>query len=295
MTSLLLSLSLAHAATLQVGPTQTYLTVQDAVNAASSGDEIAIDPGVYEGAVVSGLDLTFRPAGGFGSATLIPTPTGPVLEVSSGTVVIEDLILDGQGTDRALDALFATVSMTGSELINGDAPSGDGGLILSDYTQLTLTDTTLTAGAWVDYGGAIYADHGSITLVGNTVIEDGVAVERGGGIYGDSTDITLTGPVLIQNNTTQDDGGGIYQFSGGDLIIDGATFLNNYADYDGAALKNGGDLAELYLEDKDSLGLSLDDGRLERATQGNDRGGAAGRQRGPPGHRCLPGTRHRSG
>lgn len=40
-----------------------------------------------------------------------------------------------------------------------------------------------------------------------------------------------------------------------------------------AALKNGGDLAELYLEDKDSLGLSLDDGRLERATQGNDRGG----------------------
>ena len=41
----------------------------------------------------------------------------------------------------------------------------------------------------------------------------------------------------------------------------------------GAALKNGGDLAEVYLEDKDTLSLTLDDGRLERATQGNDRGG----------------------
>lgn len=39
-----------------------------------------------------------------------------------------------------------------------------------------------------------------------------------------------------------------------------------------AALKNGGDLAEIYVEDVDSLSLKLDDGRLEEAVQGNDRG-----------------------
>lgn len=38
------------------------------------------------------------------------------------------------------------------------------------------------------------------------------------------------------------------------------------------ALKNGGDLAELYLENNDALSLSLDDGRLEQAVQGNDIG-----------------------
>jgi TldD protein len=38
------------------------------------------------------------------------------------------------------------------------------------------------------------------------------------------------------------------------------------------ALKNGGDLAEVYLEDKDSLSLTLDDGRLEQAVQGSDVG-----------------------
>lgn len=39
------------------------------------------------------------------------------------------------------------------------------------------------------------------------------------------------------------------------------------------ALRNGGDLAEVYLENSHVLNLGLDDGRLERATQGNDIGG----------------------
>jgi TldD protein len=40
-----------------------------------------------------------------------------------------------------------------------------------------------------------------------------------------------------------------------------------------AALQNGGDLAEVYLENVETLNLNLDDGRLEKATQGNDIGG----------------------
>ncbi|MEZ4869732.1 MAG: TldD/PmbA family protein [Caldilineaceae bacterium] len=40
-----------------------------------------------------------------------------------------------------------------------------------------------------------------------------------------------------------------------------------------AALRNGGDLAELYLENTENLRLALDDQRLEGATQGNEVGG----------------------
>jgi TldD protein len=40
-----------------------------------------------------------------------------------------------------------------------------------------------------------------------------------------------------------------------------------------AALRNGGDLAELYLENVENLRLALDDQRLEGATQGNEIGG----------------------
>jgi TldD protein len=40
-----------------------------------------------------------------------------------------------------------------------------------------------------------------------------------------------------------------------------------------AALANGGDLTELYIEDRESLNLALDDGKLETAVRGQDRGG----------------------
>lgn len=40
-----------------------------------------------------------------------------------------------------------------------------------------------------------------------------------------------------------------------------------------AGLAKGADLAEVYLENKESLSLTLDEGRLEKATQGNDIGG----------------------
>ena len=40
-----------------------------------------------------------------------------------------------------------------------------------------------------------------------------------------------------------------------------------------AALRNGGDLAELYLENTEQLQLGLDDQKLENAQQGSDVGG----------------------
>jgi TldD protein len=40
-----------------------------------------------------------------------------------------------------------------------------------------------------------------------------------------------------------------------------------------AALRNGGDLAEVYVEDTESLRLVLDDQRMDQAVRGNDRGG----------------------
>lgn len=39
------------------------------------------------------------------------------------------------------------------------------------------------------------------------------------------------------------------------------------------ALRNGGDLAEVYLEDRKTLNMSLDESRIERATRGDDTGG----------------------
>ncbi len=40
----------------------------------------------------------------------------------------------------------------------------------------------------------------------------------------------------------------------------------------GESLKNGGDLAEIYIEDRQSITLSLEDSRVEKAVRGTDRG-----------------------
>ena len=40
--------SIVHAATLQVGPSRPYQQIQDAIDAAASGDRIEVDPGQYE-------------------------------------------------------------------------------------------------------------------------------------------------------------------------------------------------------------------------------------------------------
>ena len=48
-----------------------------------------------------------------------------------------------------------------------------------------------------------------------------------------------------------------------------------------AALRNGGDLAELYVENTEGLSLTLDDGRLEKAVQGADNGSFIFRSRRP--------------
>jgi hypothetical protein len=64
--ALLLLASPAYAATLQVGPSRTYTTVRDAILAASDGDVIEIDAGVYSGdvATIRANDLTIRGVGG---------------------------------------------------------------------------------------------------------------------------------------------------------------------------------------------------------------------------------------
>ena len=49
LTAVLAGASLAGAATLNVGPTRTYTTLQSAVNAAVDGDTILVDPGTYLG------------------------------------------------------------------------------------------------------------------------------------------------------------------------------------------------------------------------------------------------------
>jgi len=79
-TMMAMGMSLASAATIQVGPGRTYTTVAAGYNAASPGDTIEIDSGTYTGSAgwvnISKNNLTFRGVG----------PTRPVLDAAGGNL-----------------------------------------------------------------------------------------------------------------------------------------------------------------------------------------------------------------
>ncbi|GFE69532.1 choice-of-anchor Q domain-containing protein [Chroococcus sp. FPU101] len=132
--------------------------------------------------------------------------------------------------------------------ITGGKPSGEGGGIYSNFTNLTLTDSIITGntvnGSQSDDfdGGGVYSKNGSLTISnsiisGNTCLGD---TPDGGGIY------SIDGTLKVINSTITDNrvdglrfdgGGGIYSARGSVTVIN-STISNNstFADsrYDSA-------------------------------------------------------------
>lgn len=118
-----------HAqATLEVGATKPFATVQAAVDAAANNDIIVIDPGVYVGGVhvneksltIRGADLENRPVLALQSHASIPGPgfatTGFLITGDDITVSVSDLITIPATTNSAIRA-FQTSNITDLETI----------------------------------------------------------------------------------------------------------------------------------------------------------------------------------
>ena len=100
-------LQLALAADLAVGPTQTYSTIRDAVNAASDGDRVLVDPGDYteDRIQASGLQVEIESTGP--GVNVDCTDAFTLFELSAGSdFTITGLNFDGQDDTRfaVLDA-----------------------------------------------------------------------------------------------------------------------------------------------------------------------------------------------
>jgi len=143
----LMLLSSSLAATLQVGP-GAYVTVQDAVNAASPGDTIQIEPGVYAGnTLVTTPDLSFE-----GSGLGVTRINGKVTIEADSTW--RDLTLWPSSARTNLYVDDATVTLYNVELLRnvGNQPLietaflGDTEVTLEDcWLHDTTADTAISA------------------------------------------------------------------------------------------------------------------------------------------------------
>ena len=182
------------------GNTPCHTTIQAAVTAASSEDEIRIAAGVYtssDSAVVT-IDKSLTLKGGYNS------------DFSIRNVNTNSSILDGQDNRRvvSIDSSGLTVTLDGLHIIRGNNDSSSGGGV-RDYT-------------------------GSNTLIITSCqIYQNVANIGGGGVYiGVGSAATLTANKIYSNTAEGSDGGGVHVAHNGSLTMTSNEVYGNEVDWD---------------------------------------------------------------
>jgi len=145
-------------------PTDPYVswttaatTIQDAVNAASSGDTILVTNGHYR--LTSPISL--------GKALTIQSVNGP-----------DVTIVDGQTFDRCFDLGNYASVLSGLTITNGYAVGNGGGVYCSDRTPV-LTNCVVAGNSATGLGGGMFRGTAyDCTISGNTVSGDGGYVRR---------------------------------------------------------------------------------------------------------------------
>ncbi|MFC1890088.1 nitrous oxide reductase family maturation protein NosD [Thermodesulfobacteriota bacterium] len=224
-----------------------YLTIQEGIDAALSGDLVLVAPGTYvENIVFPGHAIAVRSDVDGDPATEDVSPETTIisrdLELDWSVV----LFLSGDNEETVLDGFTIT---------NGDTQFGGG--IYCTSSSPTITNCTIS-GNTAQYGGGIYCLSSSPTIT-NCTISDNSVTSGGGGIYCPSSSPTITNCTISRNtaqygggiccfaassspmitnctisgNEANDDGGGIYCSSSSSPTITNCTLSGNTAQYGG--------------------------------------------------------------
>lgn len=211
-------------------------TLQDAVNASSSGDEIHVAAGLYNDVYGNGVftqtvqvNKTITLRGGYTSTNWLAEPDP----------VANETILDGNNQGRVIYIFAAAPTIEGFTIRNGRATIGGGIYKVTIQGSLIqnnriYNNTAIGGGA---SGAGIYTQ-GNDTILNNEIY-DNDAVANGAGIY--ATNSAGSG-VVIQNNRIYNNtagaaggstiGGGIFLFSG-IMTVDGNEIFGNEANLGG--------------------------------------------------------------
>jgi len=187
---LLLATLPAHGATINVPGDKA--TVQGALDAAATGDEIIVAPGRYvENLFINGKNIYLRSS----------DPTDPA--------VVGSTILDG-GSAGSVVVLIGNESsscvVAGFTITRGLAPRGGG--VFGNGAEATIEHCRLTKNEANNAGGAIASFNGTIsdcTITSNTAHDDGGGLHDCNGLIESST---------IEHNFALYHGGGLYECNG---------------------------------------------------------------------------------
>src|SRR3989304_968392 len=180
-------------------------TIQEAVDAASSGDAIGI-VGLYVENVIIEKNLILLGAG-TDNTIVGGTQSGePVFKITGATVTLAEMtITDGDG--GGISSSSATVPIENSPI--GSNMSDGGGGIFNDSGTMTITNSTIngnSAGS-SGVGGGITNDGGTMAIEFSTI--SGNTASEGGGIPHVGVLVELSNSIVANNPSGGDCAGNI--------------------------------------------------------------------------------------
>ncbi|MEW6219312.1 MAG: DUF2341 domain-containing protein [Thermodesulfobacteriota bacterium] len=181
----------ALAATLNVPG--SYANIQDAINAAGSGDTVLVASATYsENINFSGKSITVRSAGGAGATTLRGAAGSGNAVVSFVSGEAASAVLDGFTIDnQGIGAKYRGIRITA-----GATPTIQNCVIAGNV----LATATISED---NYGAGIYINGGGATISNTTIGQSGLAnqANKGSGLYATAgLDLTLTNCTVSYNS-----------------------------------------------------------------------------------------------
>lgn len=236
--------------------TRAFVTLQDALAIATTGDEIRVARGAYypdEGAGQknNNRNSTFRLIEGITINGGYPVGGGPRDPFTNPTILSGDLRQNDQAdfinnTDNAFNVLFAdgtSTAVTTATVLDGliikggnansEFPNERGGGMRCNSASPTLNNCSFQGNS-ANFGGGIYSSSSSPTL--NNCSFKGNNASLGGGIYSSSSSLTLHN-CSFRDNFADSSGGTIYNTSSSPTLSE-CSFLTNYAGFLGGAIYN---------------------------------------------------------
>jgi hypothetical protein len=222
--------------------------LQDAINSAAAGSRLVVD-GTCTGNFYINKNLTLS-----GPAILdgggVPTQYGAALNVISGTVVLNNLVIQhGVGIDNLGGGLWNSGQLTlNHSTVTHNTAYGVGGVF--NMGQLTLNGSTVSNNTATNGNGGIFncgdslhdyglctGAPGSLTLNYSIVSNNVGGSGDGGGIANDGQAVMTLNGSIVSGNTTGGNGGGIENH--GTATLNFSAVSGNAGSSGGGIMNNG--------------------------------------------------------